>query len=697
MPDDGGDAGAAGVVHIVAPFGRDAASIDAVLVAAGLSTRMSANLAALGEVIDGHAGLVVMTEEALAGSPEALHGALAAQPSWSDLPFILLRSPRSARSPRRSPFDGLLPRSMNVVELDRPLGSVSLLSAVQGALRARGKQWMVRDQMDALAQSRVALQRSESDLRLVADAMPVLIAFIDRSFHYRFANKAYEAWFDLPVGQVIGRHVREVVGETVWQARRATMDRALAGREVVFEADWPRPDGRRRDSEVRYSPRFGATGVVDGFHVFVTDITAAKVALETSRRHAQELEAMVAERTRELEAQMAAREASEAALRQSQKMEAIGQLTGGIAHDFNNMLTGILSALDIVRMRLEMGRVDDLERFLDTATASSQRAASLTQRLLAFSRRQSLDSRPVELNALVGAIQHLLRSTLGETVHVQTRLAADPLHAVLDTNQFESALLNLAINARDAMPDGGQLELSTSTVDVVEGESATVPAGRYAVVSVADTGTGMPPEVVERAFEPFFTTKPIGKGTGLGMSMVYGFMQQSGGHIGIDSVTGRGTTISLYIPLAEPAEAAAEATNGSGVSLGDGQQILVVEDDPQVRMLVTVVLEDLGYQVEVVGDADAAIPILASPRSIDLLVTDVGLPGLNGRQLAEIARQSRPALPVLFMTGYAEKAQERSAFLEDGMAMIAKPFLLDAFSAAVRQSMAGAQVSSETL
>ena len=269
-------------------------------------------------------------------------------------------------------------------------------------------------------------------------------------------------------------------------------------------------------------------------------------------------------------------------------------------------------------------------------------------------------------------------------------MADHPLHATLDSNQFESALLNLAINARDAMPHGGELVLSASPVTLGEGERSTVPAGHYAVVAVSDTGTGMAPEVVERAFEPFFTTKPIGKGTGLGMSMVYGFMQQSGGHIAIDSEPGRGTTISLFIPLLDGTAEPASPQAPSPVALGDGQSILVVEDDPQVRMLVTVVLEELGYAVDVVGDADAALPILASPRRIDLLVTDVGLPGLNGRQLAEVARQSRPHLPVLFMTGYAEKAQERAAFLDPGMSMIAKPFLLDAFSDAVRTALAEA-------
>ena len=567
------DDGSGGVVHVVAPFGRDAASIAAVLATAGLNTRVASTLSELAGILDDQAGVALITEEAVACGTEALLATLTGQPTWSDLPVILLRSPRAHR---RSPFESLLPRSVNVVELDRPLGSISLLSAVQGALRARAKQFLVRDQMRALADSRSALERS------------------------------------------------------------------------------------------------------------------AKEALEASRQHALELERVVAERTLELKAQMAAREASEAALRQSQKMEAIGQLTGGIAHDFNNMLTGILSALDIVRLRLEMGRVDDLERFLDTATASSQRAAALTQRLLAFSRRQSLDARPVEINALVGSMQHLLRSTLGEAVRIRTEVADGPLHGALDINQFESALLNLAINARDAMPNGGELALRTFPLRLADGERASVPAGDYAVVAVSDTGTGMPPEVVERAFEPFFTTKPIGKGTGLGMSMVYGFMQQSGGHIAIDSTPGQGTTISLFIPQVEADREPEPAADAAPVALGAGQSILVVEDDPQVRMLVTVVLEDLGYAVEVVGDADGALPVLASSRRFDLLVTDVGLPGMNGRQLAEIARQSRSELPVLFMTGYAEKAQERSAFLEPGMSMIAKPFLLEAFSDAVRSALADA-------
>ena len=674
------------VVRIVAPFGRDAESIAAVLGGSGLNTHIAPTLEILSGLLGDDTGLVVVTQEAVARGTEALLEVLQRQPAWSDIPFILLRSARSYRRYTREP---LLPGSINVVEMDRPLGGMSLLSAVQGALRARDKQFVVRDHVAALADSRTALARSEAELRLIADAMPVLIAFVDRALCFRFANTAYEAWFGLATGEVIGRHVREVIGANVWQQRRSAMEAALTGHGTVFEIVWPHPVQGRRDCEVRYSPRKDAHGHIDGFHVFVTDITTAKLALASSQQHAHALEAMVAERTRELEAQMAAREASEAALRQSQKMEAIGQLTGGIAHDFNNMLTGILSALDIVRLRLDMGRVDDLERFLDTATTSAQRAAALTQRLLAFSRRQSLDARPVEINTLMVSVQQLLHSTIGETVRLRSETCPVPLHATLDANQFESAILNLAINARDAMPHGGELTLRTAQVSVRDGQYRAVPVGDYAMVTVADTGAGMAPEVVERAFEPFFTTKPIGKGTGLGMSMVYGFMQQSGGHIAIESNVGEGTAVLLFIPLAQEAEVAQEAAPAQAIRRGAGQSILVVEDDEQVRMLVTVVLEDLGYHAQVVGDADAAIPILASAATIDLLVTDVGLPGLNGRQLAEIARQSRPALPILFMTGYAEKAQERSSFLDTGMAMIAKPFLLDEFSAAVRTAMPG--------
>lgn len=671
-----------GTVHIVAPFGRDAESIAVILDRQDLSVCIHDSLTQMARQLDDSAGVVVLTEEAVAGDVEALTAALQAQPPWSDIPFVLLRSSRGAYHNRHTTLPAA---AINVIELERPLGAVSLQSAISTALRSRQKQFVIRDQMAQLAESQAALALSEAELRRVTDALPVLIAFIDKHLIYRFANQAYEVWIGQSPAAVVGRSLDEVMGPALVRQRRGWIDAALAGKALTVEVSWPHADGRRRDAEIRYLPRFDAHGEVDGFHVFATDVTARTVAMESIQQQATLLEAKVAERTAELEQQMQARESSEAALRQAQKMEAVGQLTGGIAHDFNNMLTGILSALDLARLRIDQGRSEGLGRFLDVASASALRAAALTQRLLAFSRRQSLEARHLHVNDLVVSLQELLARTLGESVQLVTDLQADMPAAYVDENQLESALLNLAINARDAMPDGGQLRIATRHLTVTDaplllGRGITLAVGGYAVVSVTDSGTGMTPDVLERVFEPFYTTKPIGQGTGLGMSMIYGFMQQSNGQVWVESEPGAGTTVSLYLPSGVNVHDARPAVLPSSVVAGQGQQVLVVEDDAQVRLLVTELLQELGYQAEVVADADAALPILASPQRIDLLVTDVGLPGLNGRQLAEIARQSRRDLPVIFMTGYAETARDRGEFLGEGMSMIAKPFTLGEFS-----------------
>ncbi|QBG96329.1 PAS domain-containing sensor histidine kinase [Xanthomonas oryzae] len=670
------------IVHIIAPFGRDAESIAGIVGERGLTRRVYATLAALAGDLHDASGVVVLTEEAISGDLHALSRILQGQQAWSDIPFVLLRTPRGAHNQRDVP----LPAEMtNVIELERPLSSVSLLSAISTALRMRQKQFVIRDQLAQLAEGRAALAQSEAELRRVTDALPVLIAFIDKNLVYRFANRSYEDWIGVPPANVIGKPLTDVVGPAVVQERRAWIEAALAGQTLTIETSWPHADGRRREAEIRYVPRFDADGKVDGFHVFATDVTTRALALESIQQQANVLEAKVVERTAELQQQMRARESSEAALRQAQKMEAVGQLTGGIAHDFNNMLTGILSALDLARLRIDQGRTEGLGRFLDVASASALRAAALTQRLLAFSRRQSLQARHLQLNDLVVSLQELLVRTLGESVRLETDLQADLPQAYVDENQLESALINLAINARDAMPDGGQLRIATRHLQVDDqplelGRGIALAPGNYVVVSVADTGTGMPADVLERVFEPFYTTKPIGQGTGLGMSMIYGFMQQSNGQVWVESQQGVGTTVSLYLPAGLAVQSVLPPTHSDAVLAGQGQQVLVVEDDEQVRLLVTDLLSELGYQADVVADADAALPILASPRRIDLLVTDVGLPGLNGRQLAEIARQSRRDLPVIFMTGYAETARDRGEFLGEGMSMIAKPFTLGEFS-----------------
>ena len=394
------------------------------------------------------------------------------------------------------------------------------------------------------------------------------------------------------------------------------------------------------------------------------------------------LQAVGRDITAEREAETALRRTEEA-LRQSQKMEAVGQLTGGIAHDFNNMLTGVIGAIDVMRRRIATGRIDDLDRFMDAASVSAQRAAALTHRLLAFSRRQSLDSRPVNINALIGSLEDLLRRTLGETIELNIAVdEALPL-GIADSNQLESAILNLVINARDAMPNGGRLTVHTRQAILTDSNLASSP-GRYVVIAVADTGVGMSPEVLKKVFEPFFTTKPVGQGTGLGLSMVYGFARQSNGHVEITSTPGAGSTVELYLPTADALEAPAPDVQDA-VRPGGGQTVLLVEDDDSVRLLVADILKELGYLPVEVSEAQAAIRLLSSDRDIHLMISDVGLPGMNGRQLAEVARSHRPDLPILFLTGYAENAAIRSGFLGTNMAMIIKPFAMVTLSAKIEE------------
>ncbi|WP_434588959.1 response regulator [Pseudomonas sp. R4-83] len=394
------------------------------------------------------------------------------------------------------------------------------------------------------------------------------------------------------------------------------------------------------------------------------------------------LEQQVEERTAQLRH-------NEEALRQSQKMEAVGQLTGGIAHDFNNMLTGIIGSLELIRRRLARGRTEDLDSLIDLGVTSANRAAGLTHRLLAFSRRQSLDSKAVQMNTLVLSMGELLQRSLNESIQLEMRLDENLWVAEADPNQLESALLNLVINARDAMPDGGKLVVETSNQvlhrDFTEAYSNLEP-GDYVMLSVTDNGCGMPQSVISRAFDPFFTTKPIGQGTGLGLSMIYGFSKQSRGHVSIDSEIDQGTTVKLYLPRFRGEELVVDDPNVEhSPDALEGETVLIVEDDPAVRVLVCAVLSELGYAYVEAGDADTALPILNSTQRIDLLVSDVGLPGMNGRQLAEVGRQYRPGLKVLFITGYAEHAAVRGGFLDSGMQMITKPFTFDLLTAKVRE------------
>ena len=401
------------------------------------------------------------------------------------------------------------------------------------------------------------------------------------------------------------------------------------------------------------------------------------------------LQAVGRDVTAEREAEEALRQAEEA-LRHSQKMDAIGQLTGGIAHDFNNMLTAIIGSMEVVKRRIRDGRYDDVQSFMDSGIGAANRAAALTHRLLAFARRQPLDPKAVDVNQLINGMEDLLERTLGEKIKLVVRLAPELGPALTDAHQLENAILNLAINARDAMPQGGTLTIATENAVIKSREQygqETIDAGDYTVVCVGDTGVGMSPDTLSKVFEPFFTTKPIGQGTGLGLSMIYGFAKQSRGHVRVESAENVGTTFRLYLPRYQGAVETRAVAPARDAATGAGETVLVIEDDSAVRLIISNVLQDLGYACLEASDGQAALPILTSNTPLDLLITDVGLPGMNGRQIAEIARQHRPDLKILFVTGYAEHATGHAPFLARGMEMVTKPFALDALALKIRDML----------
>ncbi len=518
----------------------------------------------------------------------------------------------------------------------------------------------------------------------------------------RLATWSYDSF----LGHVLPEDRASVIG--VFSRARAT------GADWHLECRIHRQgDGALRTIEIQGSAAFvHAKAAPTHLLGIMADITARKTN-EQALREAHEalslsheqlshshdaLEARVAERTHELveanvRLQKAAleREQVEEALRQSNKMEAVGQLTGGLAHDFNNLLTAISGSLEMVGIRAAQGRTRELARYIDAALLSTNRAATLTHRLLAFSRRQTLDPKPTNVNQMVGGMIDLFRRTVGPSIEIQIKLPDDPWLPLCDPHQLESALLNLVINARDAMPDGGRLVIETANIVAPDRRARprgpiNLPPGDYVALCVTDTGSGMTPEVLGRAFDPFFTTKPLGQGTGLGLSMIYGFIEQSGGHVHLRSQPGQGTTVTIHLPrYAGAVEIAAKdgvAADMPGV--GASAVVLVVEDEPHVRLIVVDVLRDHGYTVMEAADGHAGLRILESTSRIDLLVTDIGLPGgMNGRQLAEAAQQGHPSLKVLFITGYANGVAVND-LQDQSMQVVTKPFAMDQLVAKVR-------------
>jgi len=552
----------------------------------------------------------------------------------------------------------------------RPLGTLPNLQCLV----------QIVDVTVAVQREQVLRERQNARYDAVVKSAPDAIITLDADGVIQLANPAAAQEFGYALNELTGLKITALldVAEPWNELWTGLLNGSVMHRPVEVTA-------RRKNGSASYL-EVSASRWQSDTRVFVTailrDVNERRAAEEALRHLNQTLEERVEERTQELLR-------AEEQLRQAQKMEAVGQLTGGIAHDFNNLLAGIVGSLDLMQTRIAQGRMETVARYAKAAMSSAQRAAALTHRLLAFARRQPLDPKPVSANDLIGSMEDLLRRTIGP-LHALEIVTVEGLWTTrCDPNQLESAILNLAINARDAMPEGGRLTIETMNAHIDEDYAAAnhdVAPGEYVAISISDTGTGMPPDLIERVFEPFFTTKPLGQGTGLGLSMVYGFAKQSEGHVKIRSEVGRGTTVAIYLPrydgaaLEEPSTASLTQVPRAEA----GETVLVVEDEPVVRNLIVEVLQDLGYRALEASDGPAGLRILQSRQHIDLLVTDVGLPGVNGRQLADAARETRPSLKVLFITGYAGNTTPANSFLAPGMELLAKPFPVEALATRIR-------------
>lgn len=535
------------------------------------------------------------------------------------------------------------------------------------------------------ARSEAALRDSEAQFRVFAQATPIQIwaSWSDGSLYW-FNPQVY-AYSGLAEGALDGTTGWGKVvhpDDLDWASERWVQ--ALASGQV-YENEFRirRHDGVYRTFMVRAEPVYDEQGRILRWVGSNTDIEDLRRQSAELARFNETLEEQVAERTSAL---MQAEEA----LRQSQKMEAVGQLTGGIAHDFNNLLAGISGSLELITNRIAQGRHAEVERFTVAAQGAAKRAAALTHRLLAFSRRQTLDPKPTDPNRLIRGMEDLVRRTTGPGIEVEVVAGAGLWPVLIDAHQLENAVLNLCINARDAMPNGGRLTIETGNrwIDARTAKAQDLEPGQYVSICVSDTGTGMAPEVAARAFEPFFTTKPLGEGTGLGLSMIYGFVRQSGGQVRIYSEAGEGAMICLYLPRhfgeVDDADLIPEVEQAPRAQAGE--TVMVVDDEPTVRMLVAEILHELGYQCIEASDGVAGLKLLQSGARIDLLVTDVGLPGgMNGRQMADAARIDRPDLKVLFITGYAENAVVGNGHLDPGMHVMTKPFAMEALGSRIRE------------
>ena len=536
--------------------------------------------------------------------------------------------------------------------LIHPVDPDVLLATLRSLLRAR--------------RAEEALRETEARFREIFRHINAPIAVLDADLNAHDANDA----FTRLLGQQIGPgQLDQLLQDQT--APLSALKVALAEGERWQGNFSLRVGGAIRMTEWRVTP-YQASG--QGL-VLIEDTTEHHARANEQR---QELESA----TSELAFQIAERERTEIELMQAQKMDALGQLTGGIAHDFNNLLTTIISGLDMIEIAASSGKWDKASRYVEIATGSAHRAAALTQRMLAFARKQPLDPQTFDVVARVRSLEDMLQRSIGENIELELELGLEPLIAVADPNQFENVILNLVINARDALAGQGLIRIRAGRVQI-ERDHELAP-GRYVTVTVLDNGVGIPAELLTKVFEPFFTTKPQGEGTGLGLSMTYGFARQSGGSARIASERGEGTEIELLLPEGQ-LQPIAQPSSPSQLPRGSAERILLVDDTDSVRMMVREMLVEAGYQVVEAINAQQALLELHSDRELDLLLSDVGLPGMNGRELADAARALRPHLPVLFVTGYTESAAVRNEFLGQGMSLLPKPFSVNELLRGVRQ------------
>ena len=514
-----------------------------------------------------------------------------------------------------------------------------------------------------------ALRDSEASFREIFTNVSAPIAVIDDGLKVHECNHAFE---QLTQDNHNPEALQECFAEDQQTVIAELRQHLLAGQRWRGTLAM-HVGGMPRDTEWQLSP-YRAPGLC---LVFVEDVTEHR---HRERSHLARLE----DANTQLARETAQREQTEAQLLQLQKMDALGSLTGGIAHDFNNLLTGIITSLELIRKRVAENRIEKVPAYADAALSSAMSAASLTHRLLAFARQQPLDTRPVDINERVRSLEELINRTIGERIVLKLELSREPTIALVDPIQLESAVLNLVINARDALAKGGHIWVNTAASFSLG--DPNLQDGPYVAVTVRDDGCGIAPELLEKVFDPFFTTKPLGQGTGLGLSTIYGFARQSGGHVAIHSVPGRGTEVILMLPASNQQESC-EQRMPQVDQRGAGEHVLVVEDMASVRLSVAEVLTDAGYRCTLAETIEQALDHLREEAGIQLLLTDVGLPGISGRELADMARAYRPGLPVLFMTGYAEMALDRQAFLGSGMDMLIKPFQVSELLAKVRRAL----------